>query len=1329
MALLETLVDDFNLGFQSGLWTKNGDASKINVTQNQLVMQCAEGGGNNYLTSVSTAYDSTGSYAYLQVPDFGDQAIASFGFYFWVYLDFNNTVRYLVQGGNLVAQKVVAGSGGPISSIALDRNAHKWLRLREAAGVTYWDYSSDGQSWVNQTSLANPITMTAVGILLQCTSGAETKAPQVIIDNFNTLDRSPYSYRRPSTGWVKPMSLRKGRRYDIRRFFDQVAPPVDNVITQDDPVGVLDGITVDVGTTQLDTVGLLDTTTLDVGKTQTDPVGISDSITVDVTRSQSDLVGILDAVTLDVGRTQSDTVGVGDSVTLARESAVTDPVGVSDSQAKDAGRTVVDAVGVVDSLAAGVGRAPVDPVGIVDALSTIQDVIRAPVDAVGVLDSVSLGTGRTVTDPVGVTDSVTAELVEIEPPVVVGYAVGAAASGNSIVFNKSDLPTMLDGDYLVAMVRCSTSAASTLYSCTGFTLLAPASYTVDAGGRLIGAHGHVVTTAGSEPSTYTFAFTGTGGRHSGVLLLVRGVDITNPVSGYANGGTTYYNHGSFASGWTTAVGSLILAAAANEVVSPNSSTPTSVDSDYTTVAVQPHTSGTGVTRTVVWVGSKTAASATAPSSSGTVWASSSSLAYWSLSLTGLPVAVEDIPGFPNVTSALAFHGATMAHRGASGVSGMPEMSERGYDYAVDQGYGILEFSANRTSDGVWVGCHDADLNRTSETSGLPAISTQTWATVQTFQNTLNDGGTPAPYYRLVDFLDKYTPTHVVFADPKFAVGSVTDFLDTLDAHGGPTKIVVKYFGVGSGSNALADAATARGYQTWGYYYDADYGDGDMAANQSHWSILGMEYGASTAAWTAVQDYGKPVVGHIAASQANYDTAMANGADLVQCSRPDLIAAVSSQGGEARMPTDAVGIGDSVAAASGRIVTDLVGVLDTAVLDSGRALSDLVGIGDTATPVADYVRSQADVVGIADTVTVALTRTTTDPVGLLDGVALQADRTVTDLVGVGDAIAAQVTRDYTDPVGVTDSAALVAAYVRAVTDTTGIVDSVTVDLTASGAVSTTDQVGITDAVATVFDTSRAVADPVGITDAVTAALFTDVSASDLVGIVDSVTVTKDLQVSDTVGIADTVALAAARTVTDTVGVTDSVTAELYTAAGATDLVGISDTVTVVADYTRTVTDPVNLTDTTTLDSSRTVTDLVGVGDSVTAQIILTVTITDQVGILDAPQLAVDYRRTVADPVGIVDSVAAALGEIEFADQVGVTDSVRVFLFGIIGPDRTYDMVGESRTTDMVGESRTCDVVGESHTTDVIFESRTCDVVFESRDADITTESTVREMTTA
>lgn len=249
-------------------------------------------------------------------------------------------------------------------------------------------------------------------------------------------------------------------------------------------------------------------------------------------------------------------------------------------------------------------------------------------------------------------------------------------------------------------------------------------------------------------------------------------------------------------------------------------------------------------------------------------------------------------GFSSVTQMLATPGATWAHRGGS--TNWPEMSKYAYEQAALAGYGALEFSANRTSDGVWVGCHDASLNRTSQTTGLANISSMTWAQVQTYQNSLNAAGTPRPYYRLDQFLDDFTGTHVAIVDPKYAIGTYnTEFLNLLDAHGGNAKTVVKFYGVGAGATALADAATARGYQTWGYFYDTDVTGGGLAADQSHWSILGMNYDAAQSAWDAVLSYGKPVVGHIAASQANYNTAMSRGARMVQCANVAGITAVGA----------------------------------------------------------------------------------------------------------------------------------------------------------------------------------------------------------------------------------------------------------------------------------------------------------------------------------------------------------------------------------------------------------------------------------------------------
>ncbi|MFT4260343.1 glycerophosphodiester phosphodiesterase [Microbacterium sp.] len=264
-----------------------------------------------------------------------------------------------------------------------------------------------------------------------------------------------------------------------------------------------------------------------------------------------------------------------------------------------------------------------------------------------------------------------------------------------------------------------------------------------------------------------------------------------------------------------------------------------------------------------------------------------------------------------VSDSLTAPGVTMGHRGASGTAGHAEMSRKAYRYAATQrGYRMLEFSCNVTSDGVFVGTHDNNLSRTSQTTGLADLNTMTWADVQAYMNTLN-ASTPQPYYRLEEFLDEFTPEATVHVDPKYAKAGMAPFLAVLNAHGGPERIVFKYVSSSVGAALLADAAKAAGYTTAGYFYEADWASGAIDAIQSRWDILGMEYTASTDAWSrtttgaypGLRSYGKPVLAHVIPSAAAYDTAKTKIEEggwvdgtpghtwIAQVSRPDLVAPV------------------------------------------------------------------------------------------------------------------------------------------------------------------------------------------------------------------------------------------------------------------------------------------------------------------------------------------------------------------------------------------------------------------------------------------------------
>lgn len=496
-------------------------------------------------------------------------------------------------------------------------------------------------------------------------------------------------------------------------------------------------------------------------------------------------------------------------------------------------------------------------------------------------------------------------------PSWVGAPVYAGAtSGTSLALSTP--AGIAAGDLLVAAIR----AQGTVSGTTPITL--PADW-VRAGGpngaadRAQGIFYLVVTDPATVAPSHTFGGWGSG-RSVGSMRALRGVDLADPVAGGAAYSPT--NLDSY-----SADGAPFLATAmwGDERTSPRSHVPSAPPAGYGVVdSVQSSLdSSTTGSRTALWWGDlavPAGGSLTVPAAE-LVWSDGASAnravsaafrGSSAASPIGLPVkdgagataylsyldgaGARKAPASVRLTlppfeaaDMLATPGVTMGHRGASGVVGQPEMSRRGYRYAAtERGYRMLEFSANTTSDGVFVGCHDASINRTSQTTGLPNLAAMTWADVQAYQNTLRSAGLSAPYYRLEDFLDEFGSEATVHVDPKYNISGITSFLNVLDAHGGPDRIVVKYVGSGAGGTAIADSSRARGYMTAGYYYEANWSAGQLDAEQSHWDILGMSYDASSPVWSrttegaypGIRSYGKPVLAHIIPNQAAYAVAQA-----------------------------------------------------------------------------------------------------------------------------------------------------------------------------------------------------------------------------------------------------------------------------------------------------------------------------------------------------------------------------------------------------------------------------------------------------------------------
>lgn len=495
--------------------------------------------------------------------------------------------------------------------------------------------------------------------------------------------------------------------------------------------------------------------------------------------------------------------------------------------------------------------------------------------------------------------------------------------GNSFVADFTGMGTV-NGSTRVIEFRSQATISTWPTPPTGFTAAGPGSY--PASDRSLGRFVKYISNAATEPTSYTITGVAGGGnsRIEAHIYIVDDVDPANLV----DGGTRYSNSATLPAGSAMGVPYTVISTVGAEYTAGNSCVPNTPSGNTallvsqtaggSTPAVVANSDTTGSrtglatyyrkvetgsltvpSLTFTWPGTPTdpkttswvvrGVAGTTPIGTAIKLGDGSAARLSYLDGTGTRKAPTSVsiwlPGFASPAATVAKNGATMAHRGGS--LNWPEFSQIAYDKSVRRGYGLLEFSCGWTSDLVPFGLGDQYLDTAAGVTGNVDPTTMTWATLSaTYQNKLRPvaSGVFQPFYRLVDFLDKYTPTHTVAVDPKFGAGDIpkiTRMLDICDAHGGPSKIVIKFDSPITGSD-LVVAAKARGYTTMNYW-GTEVEKLTPVYHTDKWDWIGVRYDADTTMYNTALAIGKPVWAAVIPDQAGYATAASRGARLMMCS--------------------------------------------------------------------------------------------------------------------------------------------------------------------------------------------------------------------------------------------------------------------------------------------------------------------------------------------------------------------------------------------------------------------------------------------------------------
>jgi len=495
-----------------------------------------------------------------------------------------------------------------------------------------------------------------------------------------------------------------------------------------------------------------------------------------------------------------------------------------------------------------------------------------------------------------------------------------------------------NGDILVLGIRSQGTAPGEVSQIPAGWFRGGLEGTLPVGDRVLGVFYHVVTDKTAETFSYTFTGVsgGTSSRVISIVGVVRGGDLA-----FVNDGGLKYRSDAFIPGHNAgAVPFLEIAIWGAEFTAGVSVLPNAVPAGLTTQLIAQTAGGAtpaivdnsvtaGGTRTglvvtsrkveaggVVAVPDMTMGWPGAPTSIKS--ASMIIRGKTAAQTAGIPIKKGDgssafltvgndrrtptrvalwLPGFVDVETFINKLGGTASHRGGSLTK--PEYSERAYDASVFKHFGALEFSCAFSGDAtpVLFGNGDQYLDRMAGVTGNIDPTTLPWVTINsTYRNVLRPEGPgiTQPLYRLEQFLEKYTPNHVVLVDPKFGWNSparVNAMLDLCRAIGGPEKIIIK-FDSPTISDALVDAAQAgpNPFKTMNYWgteiekLTPEYGT-------DKWDLIGIRYDADQTMYDTAQGIGKPIWAAVIPDQAGYNLAASRGADLMMCADINNIAAV------------------------------------------------------------------------------------------------------------------------------------------------------------------------------------------------------------------------------------------------------------------------------------------------------------------------------------------------------------------------------------------------------------------------------------------------------
>ena len=187
MAKAHELVDTFaDNVVDTAKWTVSGPAREVN---GRVEIQPENGVANSFgkYSSVTT-YDLTDSEIKVEFA-----RLLRAGTSFLTAVDGivgsgDDFVSISARPAGVQVVQRVSGVVTALATVPYDETAHRWVRIRETAGTTYYECAEDGQRWTEITRAPTPFALTAVTLEFSARGSSTAAHGTAVFDNVNAPD-------------------------------------------------------------------------------------------------------------------------------------------------------------------------------------------------------------------------------------------------------------------------------------------------------------------------------------------------------------------------------------------------------------------------------------------------------------------------------------------------------------------------------------------------------------------------------------------------------------------------------------------------------------------------------------------------------------------------------------------------------------------------------------------------------------------------------------------------------------------------------------------------------------------------------------------------------------------------------------------------------------------------------------------------------------------------------------------------------------------------------------------------------------------------------------